>query len=228
MFEILMSQNVCIYLMVIMGLLGIAVQGITAGYMRGLVRGADNMGHTRKKALLAMRKRYEDIASLDVEVGDFDSFVDKYIDRIKIGALSVHSCESLIKNVTILVAGTGIFSAVYQYYVVGDSAESLKQMACCAGVYITLRIFRNIWDVSWQTKLLRDGVKNYLCNSLAGRLRKEERRQCSLGDAGVAACAEAACGEDCTDDEKRARDGLDASSYDALLDRVMQSALNGG
>lgn len=223
MFEILLSQNVCVYVMLMIGFVGITGRGIVNRYLKSLVKGAEEMGQTRKKALLMIRKRYEDIASLEVEINDYDSFVDKYIDRLKLGGISVHGLNAAIKNLGILVAGTGIFSALYQYYVVGDGMEAVKLAACGAGVCMVMAVFRNQWDAEWHMKILRDGVKNYLSNSLANRLKKEEKKQAAATLVEFAAKSDGGSKESAKK-SKRAED----SSYDALLDRLMQKALTDG
>lgn len=57
----------------------------------------ETMGRTRKRALREIRKRYDDISLLDVEVRDTAAFVDKYIDRLKIGLISVNAWNAFIK-----------------------------------------------------------------------------------------------------------------------------------
>lgn len=79
-----------------------------------------NYGKNTEKGSEEIRKRYEDISLLDVDVRDTAAFVDKYIDRLKIGLISVNAWNAFIKNLGVIAAGTGIFAAVYQYHVVGD------------------------------------------------------------------------------------------------------------
>lgn len=205
--------------MLIFGFVGIAGRGIMAGYLRGLVKGAEEMGRTRRKELVKMRKRYEDIASLDVQINDFDSFVDKYIDRLRIGGITVHAWNAFTKNMGVLVAGTGIFSALHAYYVAGDSGEALGLAACAAGVCLAMLVFWNQWDVAWHLKSLRDSVKNYLSNSLSNRLQKLGRAaaasQCMDFQEGAAKLKKSG--------KRHAKE-----ECDALLDMVMQTALADG
>ena len=57
---------------------------------------------------------------------DTAAFVDKYIDRLKIGFIPINVWNGFVKNMGVAAAGTGIFAAAYQYYVVGDGVETLK------------------------------------------------------------------------------------------------------
>ena len=126
MFETLLSQNVCVYVIVMCGFMGVVGRMIMGGCFRRLIKETETMGRTRKRALREIRKRYEDISLLDVEVRDTAAFVDKYIDRLKIGLISVNAWNAFIKNLGVIAAGTGIFAAVYQYHVVGDGGETVK------------------------------------------------------------------------------------------------------
>ena len=172
-----------------------------------------------------MRKRYEDIRSLDVEVRDTAAFVDKYIDRLKIGFVPVNVWNGFVKNMGLVVAGTGIFAAVYQYYVVGDGPEALKMCVCGLATYMLLMAAHNQWNCAWHMRALRDSVKNYLSNSLSNRLRKEEKKAeapelqvaCSSADEGM---------EKKKVKKKQSRNG--AADYDVLLDGIMKKMLADG
>lgn len=97
MFETLLSQNVCVYVIVMCGFMGVVGRMIMGGCFRRLIKETETMGRTRKRALREIRKRYEDISLLDVEVRDTAAFVDKYIDRLKIGLISVNAWNAFIK-----------------------------------------------------------------------------------------------------------------------------------
>ena len=123
MFEILLNQNVCMYVMIVCGCIGLTGRAVMSSYLARLAKAAERMGTTRKKQLMEMRRRYEDITSLDVNIHDTAAFVDKYIDRLKIGFIPINVWNGFVKNMGVAAAGTGIFAAAYQYYVVGDGVS---------------------------------------------------------------------------------------------------------
>lgn len=225
MFETLLNQNVCMYVMIMCGCIGLIGRAVMSSYLARLAKAAERMGTTRKKALLEIRKRYEDIASLDVDIHDTAAFVDKYIDRLKIGFVPVNVWNGFVKNMGLVVAGTGIFAAVYQYYVVGDGPEALKMCVCGLATYMLLMAAHNQWNCAWHMRALRDSVKNYLSNSLSNRLRKEEKKAeapelqvaCSSADEGM---------EKKRVKKKQSRNG--AADYDVLLDGIMKKMLADG
>lgn len=226
MFENLFSQNVCVYVIVMCGLLGVVGRAVMGGYLKSLIKGSDRMGRTKKKALLEIRKRYEDIASLDVDIQDLSSFVDKYIDRLRIGVIPVNAWNGFIKNMGAIAAGTGIFSAVYQYYVIGDNGEAVKMALCSLAVCLVLYMAGNQWDPAWYMMTLRDNVRSYLGNSLSNRIKKNDRKQAAATvDGKVEQSSDV---EPAKNDKKNKGCKADNSSYDELLDKMMQKILADG
>ena len=226
MFENLFSQNVCVYVIVMCGLLGVVGRAVMGGYLKSLIKGSDRMGRTKKKALLEIRKRYEDIASLDVDIQDLSSFVDKYIDRLRIGVIPVNAWNGFIKNMGAIAAGTGIFAAVYQYYVIGDNGEAVKMALCSLAVCLVLYMAGNQWDPAWYMMTLRDNVRSYLGNSLSNRIKKNDRKQAAATVDGMV--EQSSDVEPAKNDKKNKGCKADNSSYDELLDKMMQKILADG
>lgn len=226
MFENLFSQNVCVYVIVMCGLFGVVGRAVMGGYLKSLIKGSDRMGRTKKKALLEIRKRYEDIASLDVDIQDLSSFVDKYIDRLRIGVIPVNAWNGFIKNMGAIAAGTGIFAAVYQYYVIGDNGEAVKMALCSLAVCLVLYMAGNQWDPAWYMMTLRDNVRSYLGNSLSNRIKKNDRKQAAATVDGME--EQSIDVKPVKNDKKNKGCKADNASYDELLDKMMQKILADG
>lgn len=174
MLKTVLEQNVFMYIIAAVGLIGIVARIILCGCLGGLVRATENMGTTRKKSLAEIRKRYEDITSLNVEVKDTNSFVGKYIEKLKIGKISVKAWNNFIKNMLVLIAGTGIIGSLYQYYITGSPYDSMEILMFGTGTYCVLMMAGNLFDCPAKIRMLDFGIQNYLENSLANRLHKEE------------------------------------------------------
>ena len=101
-----MNQNVCMYVMIVCGCIGLTGRAVMSSYLARLAKAAERMGTTRKKQLMEMRRRYEDITSLDVNIHDTAAFVDKYIDRLKIGFIPINVWNGFVKNMGVAAAGT--------------------------------------------------------------------------------------------------------------------------
>ncbi len=243
MLGILLNQNVCMYVMIVCGCIGLIGRAVMNGYLAGLARASERMGTTKKKALYEMKKRYEDMVSLDAEVHDVAAFVDKYIDRLKIGFVPVRVWNGFVKNMGVIAAGTGIFAAAYQYYVVGDGMETVKMLLGGLATCLVLLAAHNQLNCSWHMQALRDSARNYLGNSLTNRLKKEVHKQMSaethMADtAGVerdrksrnrknSASVLTACSRDGGEEESGGggKNTVSDSAYDALLDKMMQKIL---
>ena len=85
MFGTILEQSIFLYVIAATGICGIVAKLIMDGFLKGLVRGAGSMKSTKKKALVEIRKRYEELSYLDVGIRDTRSFVEKYIYKLKLG-----------------------------------------------------------------------------------------------------------------------------------------------
>ncbi len=229
MLDFVLGQNVFVYIMVAMGLIGISARFILNGYLKGLIKATESMGATRKKALLEIRKRYEDIASLNVEIKDVDSFVGKYIEKIRIGKFAVVSVNNFIKNIFVITAGTGILSGAYQYYVKGSGGETLKLLGCGFVTCMLMLIAWNMWDTRSKKEILRLSVQNYLSNSLANRLQKAEMKQVAASDMSriKAETEEKAADEDISEEEEEKKEQEITDEQVAACDMLFEKLLQG-
>ncbi len=177
MLETILEQSIFMYMIAAAGLIGIVARLILCGCLKGLVKETEKMGTTRKKALVEIRKRYEDISSLNVEIRDMNSFVGKYIEKLKIGKISVTGWNHFIRNMLIIIAGTGIIGSIYQYYVTGSPNDSMEILMFGTGTFCLLLIAGNLFNCTSKLRLLDYGIQNYLTNSLANRLHKTGLKQ---------------------------------------------------
>lgn len=251
MFDALFSQNVCVYLIVMFGFLGVLGRGLISGGLKSLIKNAGDMGHTKKKELVRMRKRYEDAAALDVDVQDIHAFVDKYIDRLKLAHVPINVLNGCVKNFALAAGGIGIFAAIYQYYVVGSRGESVKMLVCSVAACMFIWAAYNQWDVSWHLKTLGDFCKSYFANGFSNRIikaeKKEDRKQAAATMISETACpvkeeapskttvrlgkikeTSAAKGEKKEVKSRKKNGDNGAANYDELLDKVMQKILADG
>lgn len=182
MLQTILEQSIFMYVIAAAGLIGIVARLIVNGCLKSLVKETNKMGSTRKKTLVEIRKRYEDITSLNVEIRDMNSFVGKYIERLKIGKISVKGWNNFIKNMLILIAGTGIIGSLYQYDVTGSPNDSMAILIFGSGTFCLLLMTWNLFDCQSKLRMLDYGIQNYLTNSLANRLHREEMKQAAVTD----------------------------------------------
>ena len=101
MFGTILEQSIFLYVIAATGICGIAAKLIMNGFLKGLVREVGSMKSTKKKALVEIRKRYEELSYLDVGIRDTRSFVEKYIYKLKLGKSYVSSWNSFCSNMTV-------------------------------------------------------------------------------------------------------------------------------
>ena len=99
MFGTILEQSIFLYVIAATGICGIAAKLIMNGFLKGLVREVGSMKSTKKKALVEIRKRYEELSYLDVGIRDTRSFVEKYIYKLKLGKSYVSSWNSFCSNI---------------------------------------------------------------------------------------------------------------------------------
>lgn len=176
MVETILKQNVWMYVIAAAGVFGIGAKLILNGWLKGLIKGTGYMRSTRKRPLIEIRKRYEELEFLDVGIQDTRSFVDRYICSLKLGKTYAASWDAFCKNMMLLVTGTGIVG-MWQQYKNGMQAETYMQtfvagVVICAG----MQMIYNVFDSGRKRNLLAAELVNYLDNSLSCRLRREREK----------------------------------------------------
>lgn len=180
MLKMLMSQNILVYVMLAAGAFYIGARIILSTYMGTLMKAASCMGTTRKKQLVRIRERFEDLGAVGYDIRSVDNFVDRFTGRMTIGRVKIHSMESFIRNMFIISVGAGIFGAFYEYYRTGAAGEILL---IGTAVLTAELVAANLWDYSYRRNILQTTIKDYFNNSLAERmnkmlLKKEKAEDC--------------------------------------------------
>lgn len=177
MFGTILEQSIFLYVIAATGICGIAAKLIMNGFLKGLVKGAGSMKSTKKKALVEIRKRYEELSYLDVSIRDTRSFVEKYIYKLKLGKSYVSSWNSFCSNMMILAAGTGLIGTWWEYRTGGSvfaSAQIGMWGIVACGV---MQMVYNVFNTRRKCEMLSAELVNYMNNSLANRLKREQEKQ---------------------------------------------------
>ena len=135
------------------------------------------MKSTKKKALVEIRKRYEELSYLDVGIRDTRSFVEKYIYKLKLGKSYVSSWNSFCSNMMILAAGTGLIGTWWEYRT-GSSVFASVQIGMWGIVACgVMQMVYNIFNTQRKCEMLSAELVSYMNNSLANRLKREQEKQ---------------------------------------------------
>ena len=177
MFGTILEQSIFLYVIAATGICGIAAKLIMNGFLKGLVKGAGNMKSTKKKALVEIRKRYEELSYLDVSIRDTRSFVEKYIYKLKLGKSYISSWNSFCSNMMILAAGAGLIGTWWEYRT-GSSVFTSAQIGMWGIVACgVMQMVYNIFNTRRKCEMLSAELVNYMNNSLANRLKREQEKQ---------------------------------------------------
>ena len=177
MFGTILEQSIFLYVIAATGICGIAAKLIMNGFLKGLVREVGSMKSTKKKALVEIRKRYEELSYLDVGIRDTRSFVEKYIYKLKLGKSYVSSWNSFCSNMMILAAGTGLIGTWWEYRT-GSSIFASTQIGMWGIVACgVMQMVYNVFNTRRKCEMLSAELVNYMNNSLANRLKREQEKQ---------------------------------------------------
>jgi len=177
MFGTILEQSIFLYVIAATGICGIAAKLIMNGFLKGLVKGTGNMKSTKKKALVEIRKRYEELSYLDVSIRDTRSFVEKYIYKLKLGKSYISSWNSFCSNMMILAAGAGLIGTWWEYRT-GSSVFTSAQIGMWGIVACgVMQMVYNIFNTRRKCEMLSAELVNYMNNSLANRLKREQEKQ---------------------------------------------------
>ena len=177
MFGTILEQSIFLYVIAATGICGIAAKLIMNGFLKGLVKEVGSMKSTKKKALVEIRKRYEELSYLDVGIRDTRSFVEKYIYKLKFGKSYVSSWNSFCSNMMILAAGTGLIGTWWEYRT-GSSVFASTQIGMWGIVACgVMQMVYNVFNTRRKCEMLSAELVNYMNNSLANRLKREQEKQ---------------------------------------------------
>ena len=110
-------------------------------------------------------------------IRDTRSFVEKYIYKLKFGKSYVSSWNSFCSNMMILAAGTGLIGTWWEYRT-GSSVFASTQIGMWGIVACgVMQMVYNVFNTRRKCEMLSAELVNYMNNSLANRLKREQEKQ---------------------------------------------------
>lgn len=139
-----------------------------------LIRETENMSATTNKSLQKLKLKFTSCRQLHENVPNVPIFVDKFINRIRIGRLPLSFLKHLsgqLMLLAILVAGIGACRGIIQN-------ENFFQIApfylvSFLGLYCYFAV-SSLVDMPGRLKILRTNLIDYLENHLASRLEQTQ------------------------------------------------------
>ncbi len=139
-----------------------------------LIRETENMSATKNKSLQKLKLKFTSCSQLHTSMPNISVFVDKYLNQISVGKISVAFLKHLsgqLALLAVLVAGIGACLGIVQ-------EESFLMIApfylvSFLGLYLYFAV-SSLVDLPGKINMLRTNLVDYLENHLSGRLNQTQ------------------------------------------------------
>lgn len=153
------------------GIVSQILLGVTYANMLSVTQ---EIGRTRKRWLLTLKKKYQNYGKLGVQVQDIDSFVGRQLEKQKILIFKLSTWETIIQQMMNLCMLIGVYGALYSIFVGRDM--QIVYTTLFAGVFLAggLNFFRTLFETSKKKENISCNIKDYLENILKNHLYADE------------------------------------------------------
>ncbi len=153
------------------GVISQILLGITYSSMLAVTQ---EIGRTRKRWLLTLKKKYQNYGKLGVQVQDIDSFVGRQLEKQKILIFRLSTWEVIVRQMMNLCMLIGLYGALYSIFVGRDL--QIVYTSILTGLLLagTLNILQNIFQVSKKKENISYNIKDYFENILKNHLFADE------------------------------------------------------
>lgn len=153
------------------GIVSQILLGVTYANMLSVTQ---EIGRTRKRWLLTLKKKYQNYGKLGVQVQDIDSFVGRQLEKQKILIFKLGTWETIVQQMMNLCMLIGVYGAVYSIFVGRDM--QIVYTTLFAGLLLAggLNFFRTIFQISKKRENISYNIKDYLENILKNHLYSDE------------------------------------------------------
>lgn len=160
--------------MVIRFAIGIVSQILLGATYANMLAVTQEIGRTRKRWLLTLKKKYQNYGKLGVQVQDIDSFVGRQLEKQKILIFKLGTWETIVQQMMNLCMMIGLYGALYSIFVGRDM--QIVYTTLFAGLLLAggLNFFRTIFQISKKRENISYNIKDYFENILKNHLYADE------------------------------------------------------
>ena len=222
--QVATNTNVIIYLMAVVGVLGVLAKLINHLTLRRLVKAAGNMPKSTHGLVKLVRAKYEHACMIHDSVENIDVFVEKYIYEYRGFLFRIHTWRQIE---TLSVWFAGILAAIgawleYSYF--GVTETVYQYIAAGIAEVVLLSVVMRLSDEPYKINAVKMYMADYLENICAFRLRKQSQREREFIDViaaenGGKNAAQPAAGSRRTDQENETSKGRGGKSVLSLKRR---------
>lgn len=167
----LFENDIFIKISIFLITLSIICQIVAGVLYQNMIQETDNMSATDNKLLKQCKLKFANCYELNGSVANIPIFVDKFINRIKIGFLTLPGLSAFAGQMmllAVLLCGIG----VYRRIVAGDFIMQLfpYYIVSLFGLYAYFSI-SSLVDIKGKKEILKINIIDYLENHMVSRLK---------------------------------------------------------
>lgn len=173
MIQQLYDNNIFIYGMAGLCVLGTILKIMVSRTYKRLIKASDNMGSTKHKLMKLMKMKFEACYKLKIGVNNVDSFVDKYVYKHKVCGIHLYTWENIGGQLLILCLLAGTVGSVLG--LVYNCGKNDILITFFSGVFTSslLIVVESFINLGAKKSILKANITDYLENFLKVRLEQE-------------------------------------------------------
>lgn len=170
MMSIILQHKVVIGVILFLFIISIGIQIVIGRFFTGLIRETENMASTDRTLLCQCKRKFASCYELNTGVLNVSVFVDKFLNKIKIGNVTVTWLKHLsgqLMLLSVFTCGLGACLGIVRGETVGDILP--YYMISLFGLYIYFSISSFV-DLTGKRRILKTNVIDYLENNMISKL----------------------------------------------------------
>ncbi|MBS6558661.1 MAG: hypothetical protein KH355_00090 [Clostridiales bacterium] len=170
----LFHQNIFIYAMTGILLLGVIQKIILGTYYKKMVTASENMGMTTKKGLKNLKTKFENSFKLNMNIQNVDAFVDKNMDKQKLCGLSLMTWNRMNWQLFMLCGVIGTAGTLYELLNQAGIEQVMMTITYTGFTMAVSLLLETSFGMEEKRELVLANMKDYLDNYFIHRMNGGE------------------------------------------------------
>lgn len=168
------EQGTFMYVLLGLLVLGIVCSVIPAVSYRKMIKEADLMGTSNHKLIKYIKLKFSSYFKLGMIPENTGALVNKYVDKYKIGPMSIHRWEQTGRILGIVTLIAGLCVSAYKYSTTTEIIPSVTALSMTVAAVLILAVVRQWQNFSGKRNHLVWDIEDYLDNYLKNKLKSDE------------------------------------------------------
>lgn len=170
MLSIFTEHKILTGLILILFIISILLQIIIGHFFNTLIKETENMASTDRELLRQCKKKFTNCYKMNSGVLNVPIFVDKFINKMKVGKMTVTGLKHLsgqLMLLSVFVAGVGACRGI----IIGETLGEILPFYIISlfGLYIYFSI-SGVIDIAGKRRILKVNMVDYLENNMVNKL----------------------------------------------------------